>query len=365
MTRTPFLLLVLVGCGSTVVVDGDGDEGGGGFGASGLGGAGVGLGGSGGVGAIAGPGGAGGDGGSIVGGNGGSGGGGETGTFDCALAPSTALSTKIVPGARGYHGLAINDIGLMYGTDVNGNLIRSTYDGAWTPFLSNLFVDQIAFAENGNLHMASSNTVLTATPAAQLLTLNGQQQYTYGLRMGPDGKVWIADSSSIRRLHPVSGAAETVTTLPDGGNAHSFDFNRAFDRLYIGTIGDLGHIRFVDLDVNYNAVGQPQTFVNLMGFGSVWLDGIATDVCGNLYVPNFTTSQLFKVTPTGTPTVYVDWSSDSSKYGHGVIFGNGLFGFREDALYLPMPYNYNTVMEVVVGIPGREFAGTVINGPTP
>ncbi len=359
------LAIGVFGCGSTVS-DTTGDGGGGTNVVPPVGGAG--LGNQGGAGAFDPSGGAttGGQGGvPSTGGAGGENqggeGGGDPGVFDCATAPSTAVSSQAIPGARGYHGLAINDQGLMFGIDQNNNLIRSTYDGAWTPFINNVQGEQIAFAPNGDLHIASFSAILTATPSAQLLTLNGSQQSSYGLRMGPDGKVWVADSSAVKRIDPDTSTMETVVTNVGGGSFHSFDFNRAGDRLYIGVVGGGNHVSKVDLDLNYNAIGGAQAFAQIPGGGSVWLDGIATDVCGNLYVANYTTNNMYRITPAGAVSLYFDWSS--SQYGHGVIFGNGKFGFRQDAVYVPQPYNGHTVMEIVVGIPGRDWPGTVLNGP--
>ena len=355
-----FVFAALVGCGSTVTYDGDGGNDGAGASPPGVGGSGLGgVGGEGGVPNI---------GGSTDGGNPPEGGSGAGGPVDCATAPSTAISSQVLQGARAYHGIAIDDAGLLWGINQNGTLIRSTYEGDWTPFLSNVWVEQIAFAPDGDLHMASFGTVLTVTPEAQQQTLSGQVG-GYGLRMGPDGKVWVADSDGVRRIDPNTGMAEVVALMPpsEGGfvSAHSFDFTPSYDRLVVGTIGDQGQVRAVDLDENFNAAGYLEPYLDLQPFSSVWLDGIAFDVCGNFYAANYASSQLFKVAPNGQSSVFVDWSNDSSQYGHGVVFGNGKFGFREDALYLPMPYNGHTVMEVVVGIPGREYEGVVLNGPTP
>lgn len=358
------LAIGVLGCGSTV--NDASDDGGGGTnvvppsGGAGLGNQGGAVDPSGGATPVGGQGGV-----SSTGGNGGAGqggeGGGEPGVFDCATAPTTAVSSQPIPGARAYHGLAINDQGLMFGIDQNNNLIRSTYDGAWTPFINNVQGEQIAFAPDGDLHIASYQGVLTATPSAQLLTLTSGVQGAYGLRVGPDGKVWVADSTSVKRIDPNTSVVETVVTNSSGDSFHSFEFNRAGDRLYIGTIGGGNHIRKVDLDASYNPVGAAQPFAQIPGAGSVWLDGIATDVCGNLYVANYTTNNMYRVTPAGVVSTYFDWSS--AQYGHGVIFGNGKFGFRQDAVYVPQPYNGHTVMEIVVGIPGREWSGTVLNEP--
>ena len=38
-------------------------------------------------------------------------------------------------------------------------------------------------------------------------------------------------------------------------------------------------------------------------------------------------------------------------YGHGVVWGRGLGGWRPDAIYMPQPYNDAKVREVVIGVP--------------
>ena len=145
----------------------------------------------------------------------------------------------------------------------------------------------------------------------------------------------------------------------DPGERHTFD------KLYVGMTGDSGgDVRVVALDEDLNATGPLETFVDISP-DPVWIDGVGTDICGNVYVAHFSTSQLFRVTPDGQASVFVDWSIDPSQYGHGLIFGNGIGGFREDALYLPMPYANNSVQEVIVGVPSRAWAGTAINARTP
>ncbi len=39
------------------------------------------------------------------------------------------------------------------------------------------------------------------------------------------------------------------------------------------------------------------------------------------------------------------------EYGHGVEWGSGIGAWKADAIYLPQPYNGNTVVEVTLGIP--------------
>ncbi len=349
------LWLLLSGCSSQIVTEpstgGGGADGGGGAGAGAAGG-------SGGTEVVGGAGGGG------NGGGGGEGGNGGAPTFDCAVAPTAPLGMQVLPGLRGYHGLAIDQAGWMYGLDVASNLIRSTHEGNWTPVLGNVFAEQIAFAANGHLMMNTFEGLGGITPEAQRYTINANV-FGYGLRVGPNEQLYVADGSSIQRVDPATGVNQIVVSSDEvEWVTHAFDFSPALDRLYVGMIGPGGgQVRVVTLDENFNATSPLKPFADVAP-DYAWLDGVAVDICGNLYVPNFNTSQLFKITQDGVPSLYVDWSSNSTQYGHGVIFGNGIGGFREDALYLPMPYNNHTVMEIIVGIPSRTFAGEVLNGPT-
>ena len=56
-------------------------------------------------------------------------------------------------------------------------------------------------------------------------------------------------------------------------------------------------------------------------------------------------------------TTYQDWKDtgfDSSDYGHGIEWGRGLGGFEKNSIYLPQPYDDNTVVRVDVGVPARK-----------
>jgi hypothetical protein len=135
--------------------------------------------------------------------------------------------------------------------------------------------------------------------------------------------------------------------------------------MYIGTIAAgwdaKSPIYYVDLDASLLATGTPQLLVD--GVGDGWHDGVAVDACGYMYVPDFWSSILFRVDPQGNFIVFHSWVADDNAYGHGAVFGNGIGGWREDAIYLPMPYDDDQVQEIVVGVPSRSWSGSVVNAP--
>ena len=91
---------------------------------------------------------------------------------------------------------------------------------------------------------------------------------------------------------------------------------------------------------------------HMAGVGGGFHDGMGVDACGNVYVADYTSRNLFRLSPEGEKTVLVRWSE--ARYGHGLAWGSGIGGFREDAIYLPQPFDGNTVVEVVVGVPSAH-----------
>ena len=95
--------------------------------------------------------------------------------------------------------------------------------------------------------------------------------------------------------------------------------------------------------------------------GTAYHDGLALDVCGNLYVANYTEFTMFRVTTDGEVDAY--YRAGPTGYGHGLQWGVAHDGWREDALYLPRPYGGYTVSEVIIGVPRAGWDGEVLNGP--
>ncbi len=280
--------------------------------------------------------------------------------FDCATAPGTAGAQQIIPGARGFHGLAIDGSGLIVGSD-GWSLVRASYDGAWSVWMPAVgTVQQLAYLPGGDLVYAStdSGSIQRLTPSGGLSQLAPID--AYGVIVGPDGDVWTAGpGGSVVRVDPDTGALTTVTTLADG-TPRSIDFSPDLSRLYIGNVSS-NRVYGLDLDASLEPIGSPWAFVDLPG---TWHDAVAIDICGYVYIPEAATKKLYRINPsTGEVVTFADWSASVEDYGHGAIWGTGSHGWRQDAIYAPMPYGENQVREIVVGVPGRQWEGTAINRP--
>ena len=120
--------------------------------------------------------------------------------------------------------------------------------------------------------------------------------------------------------------------------------------MYLTTL-DNSDIYVVAIDDAMNLVGEPRWFATIPG--SSYQDGLGVDICGNLYVPVYDDSVLYRVTPDGKVSAFYQFTF--SQYGHGLQWGSGVGGFDDAALYLPQPYDDNTVVELKIGVPSRKY----------
>lgn len=143
------------------------------------------------------------------------------------------------------------------------------------------------------------------------------------------------------------------------------DYSPERKRLYVGTLtteldpprdgsgeetrpaDTIGRLYVLDWDAEYLPVGPARLFASQVGGG--FHDGLGVDACGNLLVADYQTSGLYRVTPEGEVALYHPW--DMQTYGHSLSWGSG--GWDDHSLYLPQPYNDDTIVKVDVGVPAR------------
>lgn len=287
--------------------------------------------------------------------------------FDCDDVPPRAVSMREVDGPRGYHDLAFTDDGYVLGNTLSGALAKADAYGALEVIAPGTgTLEQLAWLPDGDLAGGSlSSGILRISLAGSVTTINPNVR-PYGLVLGPDGMLWAADQRSVWVVDPVTGAQEEVVppgVLPQGSpRVVAFDLTDSW--LYIGTLsGTQGRIYRVPLDADFRPTAMPEVFATGVGRGG-YHDAIGVDVCGYLYVPDYDTSNLYRVSPSGQVQVLLDSGFLRRDYGHGLEWGRGVGGFRDDALYLPQPYDGNRVLELVIGVPSRDWTGgTAIDLP--
>ena len=296
---------------------------------------------------------------------GGSGDTGDTGgpppiEIDCSDLPSEPIEETVIEGARGYHGLAFDGEGRIVGWDGRSGLVGARSDGSAELLVPGIeSAEQMVRLDDGRLFLVDQNEggVDVITPdgsrSAFVRGLNGE--YPYGMALGPDGKLYVVDGN-IYRLDPDTAELTVVWTnsfrweLP-----HTVGFSLDSRTMFIAMIGE-GDMYAVELDENLDFVGEPEPYVFLRGG---WQDTITVDACGNIYVAEYFTSRVYRVTPDGDDEIFHD--PRERGYPHGFSWGTGQDGWDENTLYAPHPYDGNTVRGYDIGVPDgrlvREWNG--------
>jgi len=275
-------------------------------------------------------------------------------TTSCLDLPPHPVAITELDRPRGYHGLAFDQEGWVIGFDGTA-LVRVNRQEQLQPYALGLTaVEGMDWLPDGSLVVACAEGLVRIAP-------NGSQEvlaanvYAYSVTVGPRGRVWAGDNAGrLWRLDPDEGVLEAVLDVREGmrsfaPRAVAFDVDASL--LYIVSFGET--LYTLALDDAYDPIGPPRYFATVQR-GVRWVDGLAVDRCGNLYVPNYETSALFRVRPDGQLALYHQWSYEH--YGHGAVWGNGIGGWLTDALYLPQPYDGSTVVEVVVGVHGAGWS---------
>lgn len=278
--------------------------------------------------------------------------------LDCAALSPTPISSRIVPMAKAHHGLAFDAYGMLLGLS-NGNVIAYDAYGGFAVYSPGLGTsEQFDMAPDGNLYAATFSNIVQIAPSGAQTNVGGPSG-TYGLKVGPDGKIYAANNSDMVRIDVAGGTQETYIAGGGGRAPRVMDWSPDLTRMYIGNFG--GSVDYVDLDANLDPIGAPRVLAPNLGS---FKDGMLVDVCGYVYLALYDEQALMRIDPTTGNVSYLFDLPNLTNYGHGMQFGSGIGGWRDDALYLPNPYNNDTVSEVVIGVYHRSWTGgTVINAP--
>ena len=301
---------------------------------------------------------------------------GETGMFsrdtsvfinrfvDCNNQPTAPLSLRTFSYARGYHDVAFDEAGNQYGL-ANGDITKTPFLGPTGIFKPNQgTVQGLDFIANGDMVVArnSDQTIVKIDPAGAV-TILATNINAYGVTIGPDDMAYVGDGTNVYRIDTAVGGATVLVPAMSNFVPRVVNWSPDLSTMYIVNIVGGGLVHSVPVDANLDPIGTPTVFAS--GVGDSWHDGLGVDACGNLYVPEFWSSGLYKVTPQGVVSTVIQVSGALQNfYGHGVEWGSLAGGWRDDAIYMPQPYNGNTMGEVVIGIPkARDPNWVVINAP--
>lgn len=278
--------------------------------------------------------------------------------YDCDDLTTPFIAEMQIAGAKGYHDVFFDDLGHIIGYDFN-SLVQVTYDGDVSVFLPGVNGAQgMDVLANGDLLYLNDNGELRrVTPDLQVSVVASGMYGGYGVTVGPDQLAYACHSGGVTRIDPESGDTSTFLTLP-GATPRAIVFNLDSTGVYMSTLLAPGSpVYFSAVDDDLDPVDDPYVFANNVGLG--YHDGLGIDACGNLYVPDYSSSGLYRVDPEGTvTTVYSGGGAGQPHYGHGLEWGSGIGGWQDHAIYLPQPYNGLSVNEVLLGVPSGSTVRT-------
>ncbi len=270
-------------------------------------------------------------------------------SFDCLSIPDEPISITELDAPRGYHDLAFDDEGFVVGWD-GFSLVRVSRDDEVQLFSPGFAsAEGMAWLPDGSLVVATFDEGLVVISPNGAKTTLASDIMAYGVTVGPDGLIYTADNSRLYRVDPATGDKEVLVSSMDYA-PRGVNFDPDFTLMYITSLGR-SDVYVVPLDDDMNLLGDPMVFVTIPGSG--FQDGLGVDICGNLYVPDYDSSSLYRISPEAEVKKLVQWEFEF--YGHGLRWGSGIGGFDDHALYLPQPYDDNTVVEVDIGVPSNAY----------
>lgn len=272
--------------------------------------------------------------------------------YDCEdLPPGPFTLVPLASSITASEDLAFDTEGNLIGAN-DSTIFKSTYSGERSFFVSLNFRAGMRYSAGGDLMVNDDNNgrlVRIDSVGNKIPVLSGLS-YPNGITAGLDGYMYLTEHNArrVRRVHPTTGE---FTIIDDGtiDSPNGITFNEDYTALYIGGFNGIGTIYKLPID----AEGNPGTIVPFVtDVGTGWLDGLAVDACGNLYVCDYGASIVYRISPDGgTVTPIID-ASGAMTYMPNLQWGSGLGGWDRGKLYIPEGWTHG-VFEVDIGVPSK------------
>jgi sugar lactone lactonase YvrE len=179
------------------------------------------------------------------------------------------------------------------------------------------------------------------------VVVNSNMSYPNGVEVDAQNRAYVADNDRdvVRMIDVYTGANGIIAeglTEPNGVILSPDE-----QTLYVGSFGG-GRVYAIDRlsDLEWD---QPR--VLFQGDGNGQLDGINVDHCGNVYVTEYITGRIYRVTPDGARAdLVVDLPSG---WIPNLRWGHDIGGWRRDRMYVA-DRDQARLFVIDVGIPGKK-----------
>ena len=288
-------------------------------------------------------------------------------SFDCGSIPPPPYDSRMIDDSATAEDLDIDNDGYIIGSD-RLNMYRSSTTGDSELILPNvgnpqaivvLPTDDIVFyPETGQLERLAPDGDRTVIVTGVYMPY--ADATAEGLIYASSFQWDIGDVNAIVRIDPFAKSVEEILVW-EHDYPWGITFNEDYSALYVSAVqgGDASivgpsKIWKVELDGAGYPVGEPEVFVEFTG-GTSWTEGLAVDVCGNVYVS--VGKKIMRVSKDGK-TVDEIWETDDPGFVgraiSGLAFGReGEGGTDPLKLYASNPYGKYAI-EIDVGVLGKS-----------
>ncbi len=276
---------------------------------------------------------------------------------ECDALPEPPFEARSLT-AYSYEDLDFDQEGHLVGN--NGqHIYRSSYDGTSEIWVANLsFEAGMRMLPNGDLVVCldTRGSLVLVHPDGSYETLIGDLSYPNGLEIGRNGYIYVTESSGdrVRRIDPETGESLVLTSgvieAPEG-----LTFSADFSILYINSYSNQRRIYKLPMTEDGEPAGELEVFAEEVGSG--YLVGMAADICGNVYVIDYTRGQVLRYSSEGEFTgVMVDGDAlGGFAYLPNMKWGSGIGGWSDNKLYLVNANILRDTFEVDIGVRGKEW----------
>ena len=271
-------------------------------------------------------------------------------TVDCSAIPQGPFELVKLDGPLASEDLAFDRDGHLVGSNDNA-IFKTLYDGQPQVFVPNIsFRAGLRYLPSGQLIVCNNHTgqlIRVDEEGTQHVVLSGLS-YPNGVTVDLQGWVYFTehDNQQVRRVHPYTGEYTILTNEVSSPNG--LTFSPDYTTLYIGGFNGQGTVYAMSISPD----GVPGKLVPwATDVGTGWLDGMATDACGNIYIADYGATVIYRISPDGqTKEKVISGAGFSNAYLPNMQWGSGVGGWNPMHLYLPDGWNKG-VFEVQLGVP--------------
>ena len=271
-------------------------------------------------------------------------------SVDCANLPAGPFELIKLEGPLASEDLAFDREGHLIGSNDNA-IFKSLYGGQPQVFVPNMnFRAGLRYLPSGQLIVCNNHTgelVRVDPDGTQHVLLSGLS-YPNGVTVDLKGWVYFSehDNNQVRRVHPYTGEYTILTNEVQSPNGLTFSPDYA--TLYIGGFNGSGVVYAMSISPE-GVPGKLVAWAEDVGTG--WLDGMATDACGNIYIADYGATVIYRISPDGQQKdKIISGAGFSNAYLPNMQWGSGVGGWDPLTLYLPDGWNKG-VFEVSIGVP--------------